>query len=267
MLLGLTHVPISMLCAMEPVAPRFTSTGGPLTKYKQRQRISIETDHNCANNINSIQRSGWCRLAKDLKKYSEKSGGPAKNLEEHSDRKDGYAKNLKHHSKRSVKLAQILRRHPERSIKLAQTLREHSEKNTNCAKNLEEHSGRNELTKHIEQHSKRNAQLANDLEKHLGNAKLTKNFDGSSVWLQRLFAQGVSILHQQKISLECFYETTAEGKSSLVGLQVSSTLRSVEEESRNADENRLVIRQAIKGTLQKMERPGSGLVRGDSEDS
>ncbi|KAF8514561.1 hypothetical protein BU17DRAFT_94425 [Hysterangium stoloniferum] len=192
-----------------------------------------------------------------------------KNLEEHSDRKDGYAKNLKHHSKRSVKLAQILRRHPERSIKLAQTVREHSEKNTNCAKNLEEHPGRNERTKHIEQYSKRNAQLANDLEKHLGSAKLTKNVDGSSGWLQRLFAQGVSILHQQKISLECLYETTAERKSSLPGRIASAvdTKESVEEESRNADEIRVVIRQAIKGTLQKMERPSSSLVGGESEDS
>ncbi|KAF8510719.1 hypothetical protein BU17DRAFT_69922 [Hysterangium stoloniferum] len=197
-----------------------------------------------------------------------KEPGPAKNLEEHSDRKDGYAKNLKHHSKRSAKLAQILRRHPERSIKLAQTLREHSEKNTNCAKNLEEHSGRNELTKHIEQHSKRNAQLANDVEKRLGNAKLTKNFDGSSGWLRRLFAQELSILDQQMISVEYIYEATAEGKSSLPGriASVVDTKESVEEESRNADEIRVVIRQAIKGTLQKMERPRSSLV-GDSEDS
>ncbi|KAF8525467.1 hypothetical protein BU17DRAFT_83636 [Hysterangium stoloniferum] len=235
-------------------------------QIKERSGRSYELAKNLKEHS---ERSGWCRLPKGFKKYSEKSGGPAKNLEEHSHRKDGYAKNLKHHSKRSVKLAQILRRHPERSIKLAQNLREHSEKNTNCAKNLEEHPGRNELTKHIEQYSKRNAQLANDLEKHLGSAKLTKNFNGSSGWLQRLFAQGVSILHQQNFSLECFYETTAERKLSLPGriASVVDTKESVEEESRNADEIRVVIRQAIKGTLQKMERPRSSLVGGDSEDS
>ncbi|KAF8525454.1 hypothetical protein BU17DRAFT_62610 [Hysterangium stoloniferum] len=188
----------------------------PVTSFAKKIKEHSERRYELAKNLKEhSERSGWCRLAKDLKKYSEKSGGAAKNLKEHSDRKDGYAKNLKHHSKRSVKLAQILRSHPERSIKLAQTLREHSEKNTNCANNLKEHSGRNELTKHIGRHSGRSAQLANDLEKHLGNAKLTKNFDGSSGWLQQLFAQGVSILHQQKISLECFYETTAERKSSL----------------------------------------------------
>ncbi|KAF8525465.1 hypothetical protein BU17DRAFT_62618 [Hysterangium stoloniferum] len=164
------------------------------------------------------QRSGRCGL-------SEKSGGPAKDLEGHSDGKDGVAKNLKHHSKRSVELAQILRTHSERSIKLAQNLREYSEKNTDFAKNLEEHSGRNEFTKHLEQQSKRNAQLANYLEKHLGrNDKLTKIFDGSSGWLQRLFAQELSILDQQKISVE---KIELVGVSSQEELPVSSTLRRV----------------------------------------
>ncbi|KAF8514563.1 hypothetical protein BU17DRAFT_68334 [Hysterangium stoloniferum] len=153
-----------------------------------------------------------------------------RNLEGHSDGKDGVAKNLKHHSKRSVELAQILRRHSERSIKLAQNLREYSEKNTDFAKNLDEHSGRNEITKHLEQQSKRNAQLANDLEKHLGrNDKLTKIFDGSSGWLQQLFAQELSILDQQKIH---------PGRIA----SVVDTKESIEEESQNG----VVIRQAKK---------------------
>ncbi|KAF8510731.1 hypothetical protein BU17DRAFT_69935 [Hysterangium stoloniferum] len=179
--------------------------------------------------------SSRCGLAKDLKKYSEKSRGAAKNLEEHSDRMDGHAKNLKNHSKRNVELAKILKRHSERSIKLAQYLREHSEKHTDFAKNLEGHSGMNELTKYLRR-----------------NHKFTKNFDGSSGQLQQ-----PSTLYLQFII----------GVSSQEELRVLSTLRSVEEESRNADEIRVAIRQAIEGTLQRMERPRSSLVEGDLEDS
>ncbi|KAF8525471.1 hypothetical protein BU17DRAFT_62624 [Hysterangium stoloniferum] len=235
-------------------------------KIKERSERSYEL---AKNSKEHSERSGWCRLAKDLKKYSDKSGGPAKNLEEHSDRKDGYAKNLTHHSKRSVKLSQILRRHPERSIKLAQTLREHSEKNTNCAKNLEEHSGRNELTKHLKQHSKRNAQLANDREKHLGNAKLTKNFDVCARGFHPSPAKDqlrVFVRNHCRRKIDLYLQIIVVSLAGRIACVVD-TKESDEEESRNADEIRVVIRQVIKGTLQKMERPRSSLVGGDSEDS
>ncbi|KAF8510729.1 hypothetical protein BU17DRAFT_69933 [Hysterangium stoloniferum] len=198
------------------------------------------------------ERSGGCAFSKDLKKYLEKSGGAAKSVEEDSDRKDGLAKHLKNYSKRNVEPAKVLKRQSERSIKLAQYLRKHSEEHTDFAKNLEEHSGRNELTKHLRR-----------------NHKFTKKFDGSSGWLQWLFPQEFSILDQQKISVEYFYEATAEGKSSLLGKRSSvvNTKESVEEESLNTGENRVVIRQAIEGTLPKMECPRSSLGEGDSEDS
>ncbi|KAF8513848.1 hypothetical protein BU17DRAFT_95025 [Hysterangium stoloniferum] len=206
------------------------------------------------------ERSGRRRLAKKLKEHSEQSGGLAKNLEGHSERKDGLAKNLKDHSKSNMEVAKILKRHSEKSVKLAQILRKHSNKNTELAKNLEEHSGRNnELKKNLERHSERNAKLAHDLERQLKRSdKLTKNLNGSSGWFQRLFAQERPILAQQKISIEYFYEATAEIKSSSsrenANTKESVLMRNHEMltkfESRSENDY-----QAIKATLQIMARP------------
>ncbi|KAF8525473.1 hypothetical protein BU17DRAFT_62626 [Hysterangium stoloniferum] len=143
-------------------------------------------NHNCFGNATADMQSHarWNNIESEMSGFVMeyiKSGGLAKNLEEGSDRKDGVAKNLKNHSKGNVELAKILKGHSERK----------------------EHSGRSELAKNLRQNSRRNAQLVNDLEKHLRrNDKVTKIFDGSSGWLQPLFAQEVSIFDQQKISVE-----------------------------------------------------------------